>query len=431
MDIQFGNPTNIVLLFVAAGSLLLAGYAVVAKYRAARQFASADMTDRLCLTPRLQKHWISSILIVSSLCLLAIALCDIRWGKAEREVPQKGIEVMFLLDVSRSMLAEDVSPSRLDRAKQQIKDMVDEMSGDRVGLVVFAGATRQSVPLTSHYEDFKQTLDAVGPQSVRRGGSLLGDAIRAATSGFINKTNDHKAIVVFTDGEDQESKPVEAAQEAFTKHGIRIFTVGLGDMDQGARIPETEQGSHQFVEYQGQQVWSKMNGTILKQIATDSNGACIPAGTKRVDMAAVYHNYVSNIEQTEFETATISSYIPRFQWFALPALLLLLMEVLISTARGKVKSPTAMPTPDAKKNATKEKNAVPKSAVAALLVVVTLLMSTGTLSAAEANIPAERLSATQINTANQLVREGKFDKALEQYQQIEPTPNDQTELNYN
>ena len=150
MDIQFGNPTNIVLLFVAAGSLLLAGYAVVKKYRAARQFASADMTDRLCLTPRLQKYWISSILIVSSLCLLAISLCDIRWGKAEREVPQKGIEVMFLLDVSRSMLAEDVSPSRLDRAKQQIKDMVDEMSGDRVGLVIFAGETRHSVPLTSH-----------------------------------------------------------------------------------------------------------------------------------------------------------------------------------------------------------------------------------------------------------------------------------------
>lgn len=431
MDIQFGNPTNIVLLVVAVGSLVLAGYAAVAKHRAARQFASANMTDKLFLTPRLQKHWISSILIVSSLCLLAIALVDFRWGKTEREVPQKGIEVMFLLDVSRSMLAEDVSPNRLDRAKQQIKDMVDEMAGDRVGLVVFAGETRQSVPLTNHYEDFKQTLDAVGSHSVRRGGSFLGDAIRAATAGFINKTNDHKAIVVFTDGEDQESKPVEAAKAAFTKNGIRIFTVGLGDMDQGARIPETEQGGQEFIEYQGQPVWSKMNGTILSQIATDTNGAYIPAGTKQVDMAAVYHNYVANIEQTEFETATISAYTPRFQWFALPAFLLLLLEVLISTARRTEKPATTIATPAGKKNSTTENTSSPKSAVAALLVLVMLFLSTGTLSAAEADIPSKQISAEQINVANQLVKDGKYDKALEQYQQIEATPNDQAELNYN
>ncbi|QDT88826.1 VWA domain-containing protein [Gimesia algae] len=431
MDIQFGNPTNIILLIVAAGSLLLAGYAAVAKHRAARQFASANMSDKLFLAPRFQKHWISSILVVSSLCLLAVALCDIRWGKTEREVPQKGIEVMFLLDVSRSMLAEDVSPSRLDRAKQQIKDMVDEMSGDRVGLVVFAGETRQSVPLTSHYEDFKQTLDTVGPHSVRRGGSLLGDAIRAATAGFINKTNDHKAIVVFTDGEDQESKPVEAAKEAFTKDGIRFFTVGLGDMDQGARIPDIDQGGQEFVEYQGQAVWSKMNGTILSQIATDTNGAYIPAGTKQVDMADVYHNYVANIEQTEFETATISAYTPRFQWFALPACLLLLLEVLYSTARRKKKSLTPMANQVAKNNSTTEKSSVPKSAVAALLVLVTLSMSTGRLNAAETDVPSNIISAKQINTANQFVREGKFAEALEEYQQIEPTPHHQAELNYN
>ncbi len=117
------------------------------------------------------------------------------------------------------MLAEDASPNRLARAKQQIKDMVDEMAGDRVGLVTFAGETRQSVPLTSHYEDFKQTLDSVGPHTVRSGGSRLGDAIAAAASGFLSKTNEHKAIVIFTDGEDQESNPVEVAEKLYADQG--------------------------------------------------------------------------------------------------------------------------------------------------------------------------------------------------------------------
>ena len=318
----------------------MTGYAAIARRRAALKFATARLRSQILPSGRRSRHWISAILIAASMTLLCLAMMDIRWGKTWREVPQKGIEVMFVLDVSRSMLAEDVTPNRLSRAKQQIKDMVDEMAGDRVGLVVFAGDTRQSVPLTSHYEDFKQTLDSVGPHSVRVGGSRLGDALKAAANGFISKTNDHKAIVVFTDGEDQESKPVEVAKRVHAEKGIRIFTVGLGDMDQGARIPETEDRRGGFVQYEGQQVWSKMNGQILSQIATDTDGAYIPAGTRRVNMADVYHGYVANVEQTEFETAKINAYIARFQWFAAPALALLLLEVWMSTRSTKTRRTT-------------------------------------------------------------------------------------------
>ena len=140
-----------------------------------------------------------------ALLALVLALIDIRWGKIWREVPQKGIEVMFVLDVSRSMLAEDAKPSRLERAKQQIGDMLEAMAGDRVGLVVFAGERVQLVPLTSHYQDFRQTLRDVGPENVDRGGSRLGDALQLAASGFLDQTGDHKAVVVLTDGEDQET----------------------------------------------------------------------------------------------------------------------------------------------------------------------------------------------------------------------------------
>ena len=331
MDIQIGNTSSIWLIDFVAIGLVLTGYAIIARRRAALRFATAGLRNRILPAGTTSRHSISALMIAASMTLLCLAMMDIRWGKTWREVPQKGIEVMFVLDVSRSMLAEDAAPNRLSRARQMIKDMVDEMAGDRIGLVVFAGETRQSVPLTSHYEDFKQTLDSVGPHSVRVGGSRLGDAIKAAADGFISKTNDHKAIVVFTDGEDQESKPVEVANQIHQEKGIRIFTVGLGDINEGARIPETDDRRSGFVQYAGKQVWSKMNGQILSQIATDSDGAWIPAGTRQVNMADVYHGYVANVEQMEFETAKINTYTARFQWFAAPALALLLLEVWIST----------------------------------------------------------------------------------------------------
>ncbi|QDV85856.1 vWA domain-containing protein [Planctomycetes bacterium TBK1r] len=332
-DLQFGNPSSIYLLAFVAVGIGLVAWAAIARRRTASQFATEGQRRRLLPTGASARHWTSAILVTASLALIAVALTDIRWGKTWREVPQKGIEVMFVLDVSRSMLAEDASPNRLARAKQQIKDMVDEMAGDRVGLVSFAGDTRQSVPLTSHYEDFRQTLDSVGPHTVRSGGSRLGDAITAAANGFLSKTNEHKAIVIFTDGEDQESDPVGVAEKLYADQGIRIFTVGLGDMDQGARVPESEDGRGGYVQYKGQQVWSKMNGAVLQQIAEKTNGAYIPAGTRRVNMSDVYHGYVANVEQGEFETAKINTYIARYQWFAIPALALLLLEVLLATRR--------------------------------------------------------------------------------------------------
>lgn len=337
MDIEFGNPHNLYLIAIVIATLGLTGWAIVARRRSATLFATPKLRKRILPRGNESRHWVSAILASASLALLAIALTDIRWGKTWREVPQKGIEVMFVLDVSRSMLAEDAAPNRLARAKEQIKDMVDAMAGDRVGLVTFAGESRQSVPLTSHYDDFKQTLDSVGPHSVRSGGSRLGDALEAAANGFLSKAPDHKAIVVFTDGEDQESNPVEVATSLHAEKGIRIFTVGLGDMDQGARVPESEGGQGGYVRYNGEQVWSKMNGQILQQIAESTDGAYIPAGTRRVNMADVYQGYVANVEQENFETAKINAYIPRFQWFVVPALALLVLEVVVSSHAAKAK----------------------------------------------------------------------------------------------
>lgn len=205
------------------------------------------------------------------------------------------------------------------------------MAGDRVGLIVFAGEAKQLIPLTTHYDDFKQSLDEVGPQNVRRGGSRLGDAIEAASHAFLTKSNAHKAMVIFTDGEDQESKPLEVAKRVQEATGVRIFTVGLGDVVQGSRIPVGADSQKEFLTHDGQEVWSKQNGDILREIAMTTGGAYIPAGTKQVNMSDVYHRYIESVEQVKFETVRVNQYEARFQWFVLPALILLLLEVAITT----------------------------------------------------------------------------------------------------
>jgi hypothetical protein len=338
MDAQFGNLNQLNWLWLVAVCLTAAMFAAIARRQAMSRFATANLL-RQVLPQRgsLRRNFATGLTIVA-LALMVVALVDIRWAKVWRDVPQKGIEVMFVLDVSRSMLADDAAPNRLERAKQQIKDTIDEMAGDRVGLIVFAGDARQQIPLTTHYDDFKQSLDEVGPQNVRRGGSRLGEAIDMASHSFLTKSNAHKAIVIFTDGEDQESEPVEAAKRAHESAGVRIFAVGLGDMDQGSRIPVGDENRKQYLTHDGKPVWSKQNGDILRQIATASDGAYIPAGTKQVNMSDVYHSYIAKVEQTKFETARVNQYEARFQWFLLPALLLLLVEVAITTGQSRRKA---------------------------------------------------------------------------------------------
>ncbi len=336
-DALIGNPDAWWWIVTAMIAATLISLSVFARRRAQRRFATVDrLDDFFDRKSFFARHGVlaafaSAGLVGLSLILLTLGLMDIRWGKSEQEVPQKGIEMMFLLDVSRSMLAEDVAPNRLERAKQMIRDMTERMAGDRVGLIVFAGENRQTIPLTNHYDDFSQMLEEVSPASVRRGGSKLGDAIAAGGRAFLSKTSAHRVIVVLTDGEDQESEPVKLAMRLHDDEGIRVFTIGLGDMDEGARIPEVDlerprQQSGRFVKYQGQPVWSKMNGEILREIATATDGVYIPAGTKQVDMGAVYDRYFAGIEATEFDTAKVDRYTARYQWFALPALVLLLIE---------------------------------------------------------------------------------------------------------
>lgn len=352
--------------------------------------------------------WMSIGLLCTAFFLLTLTLIDLRWGKVTREVPQKGIEVMFALDVSRSMLAEDASPNRLERAKQQIRDLMEELAGDRVGLVAFAGEARVMIPLTRHYEDFKNTLDSITPENISRGGSRLGDAIEVAAAGFLDKTRQHRVIVVLTDGEDQESYPVEVTRRVHEESGVRVFTIGLGDTRQGARVPEPTlrpgQRGERFLTYKGNTVWSKLDGETLEAVALASEGAYIPAGTQYVDMSQVYQRYIAPIEPSEFETAKVETYEARFQWFALPVFLCLLVELVWATGRERRMGMTDAGTIRV------------ASVVAGVMVTLTPALS---FAQTVSTTSAER---EQIQQGNQLIRQQQYEKALEAFEGIGPQP---------
>ena len=214
--------------------------------------------------------------------------------------------------------------------------MLGVMHGDRVGLVTFAGDATLSCPLTINYGAYRMTLNDTSTRSSMRGGSLIGDAVRVAVDSFTDKVKGHKAVLLITDGEDQESLPIDAARAAKEK-GVRVFTVGLGSISQGARIPVMVNGQKQYLQHDGQEVWSTMNEDVLRGMAVEGGGSYFPMGTRDADFAEVYERIRSRVEARELETSRTELYHARFQWFAGAALLLLILESLMTDRkRGQV-----------------------------------------------------------------------------------------------
>jgi Ca-activated chloride channel homolog len=266
----------------------------------------------------------ASILILCSIFFLIIALTRPSWNQQTKTVEKRGRDVVFLIDVSQSMLADDLIPNRLERAKLAIKDAVNTLDGDRVALVAFAGSAVVKTPLTNDYSFFISSVDRLSISSVSRGGSLIGDAIRYVdTSVLDNSAKAYKDIILITDGEDQESFPVEAAVEA-DKKGIRIIAIGLGDENKGRRIPiKTEKGTD-FVMFEGQEVWTRLDAETLRKIAgATEGGKYLNVSTGTFDLAEIYGSLIAGSATSAYEEDSVTIYEERFQFFLFLAVILL------------------------------------------------------------------------------------------------------------
>jgi Ca-activated chloride channel family protein len=338
---QFANAWMLYALWLAPVLGLIGLTLYRRRARALENFLSPAMRQKLCPPPQPQRfYWQWSCLLAGS-ALVVIAAARPQWGLREETVIQRSRDLVIALDVSRSMLARDVHPSRLLRAKADIQDLLRELRGDRAALVAFRGRAVLLCPLTTDYGYLETVLNDISVESAPRGETDLGDAIEKSLAAFESDRGSHQAIVLISDGEDLAGKAQRAAEDA-KKREVVIFTVGLGDV-QGAKIPSAVK-SNEVMMYQGQEVVTKLETATLKTIAETTGGAYVPVGVANVKLGELYRNHLSKIRARDTEESIQRRWIERFQWFLGPGLVLLLVAALLSRGRlAKAPAPARPP----------------------------------------------------------------------------------------
>lgn len=333
--IEFDKITNLHLLWVVAGAAVVAAYGIWQRQRALRMFAEAPLLARLAPRGGTARRSARLVLVTLGLTALVAALVGPRWGEREQRIIRRGVDVFVVLDVSRSMLARDLTPNRLERAKLWIQDdLVPALGGDRIGLICFAGVARLKCPLTSDYGYFRLALNEVSTSSVPVGGTLIGDALRLAGESFRGPLETHKLVLLITDGEDHDSFPIDAARALWEQHKIPVVAVAIGDEREGARIPVPAVGAESeggFLRHDGQIIWSRANFDDLRRVAAASTlNAFIPVGTRNVDLGEIYRQTIlPAVRYREREETEKIARPAQYHWFALAALGLLLIESLL------------------------------------------------------------------------------------------------------
>lgn len=277
-----------------------------------------------------------AVLTVAAVAAIAVALAGPKWGFQWQEVKREGIDLIIALDTSRSMLATDVKPNRLERAKLAIQDLVKQLKGDRVGLVAFAGSAFVQCPLTLDYVAFLETLRSADVNIIPRGGTAIAEAIEVGLDAFEGRQGKHAALVLITDGEDHEGD-VDAAAKQAAERGVKIFTVGIGTAE--GELIQVDGGF--LKDRKGQVVKSRLNDQPLENIANTTGGAYLHAEGPDLGLAELYRDHIATMEKRELESTMERRYKEQFQWPLGIALLLLVIDSLVG--RGKKKASPAAP----------------------------------------------------------------------------------------
>ena len=324
----------------AFGFIIILGLALfyfwAAKLRkvALEKFAQKELLHELLSRLDYRKRLLKVSLMVLAIVFILFALVRPQWGFHWEEVKRKGVDILIALDTSKSMLAEDVKPSRLQRSKLAIKDLVRNLKGDRIGLIAFSGSAFLQCPLTLDYGGFLLSLDNINIDTIPKGGTSITSAIKEALRSYAGGQKKYKVLVVITDGEDHEGDPEQAAQEA-KKEGIGIFCIGIGTKD-GDLIPITDDvGQKSFLkDNQGNVVKSHLDESALQKVALNTGGVYVRATNTEFGLDLIYREKIAKMEKRELEAKMNKHYEERFQVFLWIALLLLVIEHFISDKKS-------------------------------------------------------------------------------------------------
>jgi Ca-activated chloride channel family protein len=407
--LEFGAPENLVLIWLVPLVVLVCFFAEkIRKKRLRLVGVIRDEPLGKHAAPTSFFRWLAkTIMLAGAVTCLVLAVAKPRWGFEWIDAKQRGADIIIAVDVSKSMLAPDVSPSRLERARRKVSDLLDRMTGDRVGLVAFAGTSFVQCPLTMDYGAVRLFLSYLDPEMIPTQGTDLGSAIDMSLAGLFEGapegTSTGRAIIIMTDGEDQEGRGLKAAEAAKAK-GVKIYTLSIGS-DEGTLIPEPGGGFKK--DRTGNLVISKPNEPALRAISQATGGSHVRSVAGDADIEALYDNGIlKEIDRTENQEIRTKRWHERFQWFLAAAVLLLFLEPLVRDVRGL-------------KIGGKSKAA--KGIHALGLIIFSLSVSSF----------SESVSAASMSEAHKFYTEKDYENAAKTFSELEKEEPDNPEVTYN
>lgn len=327
--LYFAN--TIYLLLIPLVLLIPVGYAVQRRLRRnrLRRFGDEELVRQLMPSYSGTKGWVRTILTAVALFFFLVGLARPQIGAKLSEHEARGAEIMICLDVSNSMLAEDYSPNRLDRAKLAISRIVDRLQDDRIGLIVFAGSSFVQLPITTDYVSAKMFLNTIDTQSVPIQGTAMGDAIFTALRSFSAQSEKSRAMILITDGENHEDDAVEAARQA-AEMGVKVYTIGVGSA-QGQPIP---MDGDLLKDREGNIVVTRLDESTLQQVAQAGGGAYVHAGNEEFGLNPIIDD-IRKMEDEEFSSVVFEEFDEQYMYFFAIAFALLVLEMLIGDRKWK------------------------------------------------------------------------------------------------
>ena len=312
--------------------LFLVGYALLRwlRNRRVKAFGDPALVNALMPSRSRSKGWVRMVLFCLGFLFFVLGLARPQTGAKLSERKTKGAEIIVALDVSNSMLAQDYSPNRLERAKLAISRLTDMLQEDRIGLVIFAGTSFVQLPVTTDYVSAKMFLNSIDTGSIPIQGPAIGDAIRLSIKSFSAQSEKSRVIIVISDGENHEDDPVEAAKQA-AEFGIKVYTIGVGSAE-GQPIPV--EGGSLLRDSKGEIVVTKLDEKTLRDIARAGNGAYIHAGNEEFGLNPIVQD-IRRLEDEEFGSVVFEEYDEQYMYFFGIALLLLVIEMLIGERKPR------------------------------------------------------------------------------------------------
>ncbi|MBT4877722.1 MAG: VWA domain-containing protein, partial [Desulfobacula sp.] len=327
---KFASPYLLNLLWGLIPVLGIMAYGILKRKKILARFAGTNMIASLVPGFDPQKRWIKTSLIIISFGFAIVALSVPQWGYRWEKTNQKGVDIMIALDCSKSMLAQDIKPNRLERAKREIIDLLRMMKSDRAGLVAFSGRAILQCPLTLDHEAFNIFLKVLEPGYLPVGGTNLDHAIKEAYNGFEKESDTQKAIIIITDGESTSGDVEETARE-MAKQGIKIFSIGVGS-SQGAPIPDAKGGFKE--DTSGNIILSKVDTKTLEKLAAMTGGTHVRSVAGDMDLDLIYKDKIlGTMERKTLTSGKQKIWENRYQWFLFPCVVLLLIEFILSSKK--------------------------------------------------------------------------------------------------